>query len=96
MLAMGNRVVRLGQPNKRLGGVRTHMSNMSDRVASSKQLGFMEDILTRNGLYHNEFERLWKMLEAARIDERTPGDGTPISMQRAHEIIQWLLRHNYR
>lgn len=64
--------------------------------ATPKQLKYIEDILWRNELYNNEFERLWAILEAARIDEAHPGDGSPMPKTQASATITWLLRQGYR
>lgn len=62
--------------------------------ATSDQLTWIEEFLTQRGLHFNEFDRLWKILEAARIDQRNPGDGTPISYEHAEQIRSWLY-HNH-
>jgi hypothetical protein len=62
------------------------------QYATSEQLGNIEDLLSTNQLYTGRYDRLWAELEAARIDERERGDGSPMSAQRATEIWTWLNR----
>jgi hypothetical protein len=61
--------------------------------ASAAQIKRIEDFLSARQLYCNEYDRLWNQLEAHRINERTPGDGTPISADRADLIWAWLHRN---
>lgn len=63
-----------------------------NRNASSEQLTNIENLLSTNQLYTGRYDRLWAELEAARIDQREPGDGTPMSPARASEIWAWLNR----
>jgi hypothetical protein len=63
--------------------------------ASDAQLTRLEATLTDNNLHGNHWDRLWAILEAARIDERSPGDGAPLAPERATEIITWLTRQGY-
>jgi hypothetical protein len=66
---------------------------VTHRIATSDQITRIEEILTSHDLYHNEYDRLWSLLEAHRIDERTHGDGSPIPYARAELILAWLGRN---
>jgi Family of unknown function (DUF6011) len=63
--------------------------------ASDAQLTRLEATLTDNGLYGDHWDRLWKILEAARLHERDASDGAPLSPSRATEIITWLTGKGY-
>lgn len=63
-----------------------------NRNASNQQLTQIEDLLSTNQLYTGRYDRLWAELEAARIDQRTPGDGSPMAPERAELIWAWLNR----
>jgi hypothetical protein len=65
-------------------------------TATGKQLSLIEGILTDNGLYDGNWDRTWKRLEAARIDERNPGDGTPVTRREASAMIDYLTGQGYR
>lgn len=60
--------------------------------ATDAQLSYLEDALSANQLYSGHYDRLWAILEAARIDERQRGDGTPLSSRQAADIRVWLDR----
>jgi hypothetical protein len=60
--------------------------------ATATQIDYLEKTLTQHELYFGHYDRLWAMLEAHRIDERTPGDGTPIGRYHADQIIGWVNR----
>lgn len=60
--------------------------------ATDGQLSYLEDALSANALYDGHYDRLWKILEAARIDMRRRGDGAPLSARQAAEIRVWLDR----
>jgi hypothetical protein len=62
-------------------------------IASSAQITEIEQFLTARELHFNEYDRLWAILEAHRIDERCPGDGTPIAAGHAARIMAWLRRN---
>jgi len=63
--------------------------------ATSGQIGRIEKILTANELYFNNWDRTWARLEAHRIDEREPGDGTRITWTMAQLMLDWLAAHGY-
>lgn len=63
--------------------------------ATDAQIGRIENTLTANQLYSGDFDRLWKILEAHRIDQRNPGDGTPMRKQTASRTIDWLTAQGY-
>jgi hypothetical protein len=63
------------------------------KAATDKQVTLIEKILTERELYYGEYDRLWKRLEAHRINERTPGEGTWIECKNASKIIDWLFRN---
>ena len=65
------------------------------RNASAAQLSRLERTLTDNDLHGGHYERLWAILEAARIDERTPGDGTPFPPAQASATIDWVGAQGY-
>jgi len=60
--------------------------------ARNDTISAIEDILVRNELYAGAYDRLWKELQAHRIDERQRGDGSPMSQARAAMIYGWLAR----
>ena len=60
--------------------------------ASSDQVKTMEDLMTRHDLYLGHWDRAWKILEAHRIDERTPGDGTRLTEAQANRMLRWMVR----
>jgi hypothetical protein len=62
---------------------------MASRNGTATQI---EQFLTRHELFTGRFDRLWSRLEAHRIDERVPGDGTRMSNQELNEILSWLNR----
>jgi|SRR6266705_1934034 len=61
-------------------------------TATSDQITWLENTLTAHELYAGDYDRLWSALEAHRIDERTPGDGSRIAYDHAEEIIAWVRR----
>jgi len=67
---------------------------MTIEAADTGQITEIEQFLTARALYFNDFDRLWKMLEAHRIDERNPGDGTRIDRDQAAKIMGWLQRNH--
>jgi len=73
----------------------TYIARPGEDYASDAQLSRIERTLTANNLYHNDWDRLWHILEAARVDERERGDGTPIYKGHATQIITWLARQGY-
>lgn len=60
------------------------------RYATTKMVGYLEWLLTEHNLYFNEFDRLWKLLEAHRIDEQNPGDGARIPFEQASKAIDYV------
>jgi hypothetical protein len=60
--------------------------------ATDEQITYLEQTLTQHKLYAGHYDRLSAMLEAHRIDERCPGDGTPIERRHADQIIAWVNR----
>jgi hypothetical protein len=66
--------------------------NYSTRYATTAQIEYLEKLLTENELYTGDYDRLWSLLEAHRIDLRTPGDGTRIPLDQASAAIDWVKR----
>ena len=64
----------------------------STRYATLDQIKYLEDLLTQNKLYDGHYDRLWSILEAHRIDLRTPGDGTRMERDTASAAIDWMKR----
>jgi hypothetical protein len=54
----------------------------------------IENFLMEKRLHFGRFDRLWSRLEAHRIDERVPGDGTRIPEADLEAIWKWLVRQN--
>jgi hypothetical protein len=52
----------------------------------------IENFLMENNLHFGRFDRLWSRLEAHRIDEQVPGDGTRMSEADLKEAWDWLAR----
>jgi hypothetical protein len=52
----------------------------------------IENFLMEHNLHFGRFDVLWSRLEAHRIDERVPGDGTRMSEADLKGIWEWLAR----
>jgi hypothetical protein len=52
----------------------------------------IENLLSARELHSGRFDLLWSRLEAHRIDERDPGDGTRIPEADLKGIWEWLAR----
>ncbi len=65
---------------------------MTTYPATDEQITYLEQTLTQHTLYAGHYDRLWSMMEAHRIDERCPGDGTRIERRHADQIIAWVNR----
>jgi hypothetical protein len=61
-------------------------------TATLEQVERLEKLLTDNELYTGHYDRLWKMLEAHRIDLRERGDGTRMTVETANEAFAWVTR----
>jgi hypothetical protein len=66
--------------------------NYSTRYATPAQITYLEKLLTENDFYTGDYDRLWSLLEAHRVDLRTPGDGTRIPLDQASAAIDWVKR----
>jgi hypothetical protein len=64
-------------------------------TATPDQVRHIVSILDANQLHGGAYERLWAACEAADIDFRTPGDGTPMDAGYAVGAIEWLEGHGY-
>ena len=60
--------------------------------ATDDQITWIESFLTHRNLYLGHFDRLWKLLEMHRLNERDRSDGSPISREHADRIVGWLYR----
>jgi hypothetical protein len=63
--------------------------------ATGNQLTRIERTLTDHKLYGGDYDRLWKLLQMARLHEADPGDGAPIPAAQASAIITWLDGRGY-
>ena len=52
----------------------------------------IEQFMVANSLFSGRYDRLWARLEAHRIDERDPGNGTRITKADLSAIWAWFLR----
>jgi len=66
------------------------------QYATDKQVSYLEALLTQHKLYDGHYDRLWKILEAHRIDQRTPGDGTRMTREAASQAIDWVKRQTVK
>jgi hypothetical protein len=64
--------------------------------ATGATLTRIERTLTANDLYAGDYDRLWKLLQMARLHEDDPSDGAPIPAAQASQIITWLARRGYQ
>lgn len=72
--------------------VRPHYASTTPQYATDAQISYLERLLTDNELHTGDYDRLWKILEAHRIDMRTPGDGTRMLKSTASDAIDWVKR----
>jgi hypothetical protein len=56
------------------------------------KVGWIESFLEHRGLFANEYDRLWKLLESHRLNERDSADGAALSIVHADQIMKWLIR----
>ena len=54
----------------------------------------IERFMTDNSLFTGRYDRLWSRLEAHRIDERMPGDGTLMATSELLTAWRWLQRQD--
>ena len=64
-------------------------------TATPDQVSHIVRILDTCNLHGGAYERLWAAVEAAEIDFRSPGDGSPMGAEYAVSAIEWLERHGY-
>lgn len=57
------------------------------------KIEWIETFLASRDLFGNDFDRLWKLLGAHRLNERDPADGCPIPDAQATAIVGWLYRN---
>lgn len=62
------------------------------RYATSNQVQYLEDLLTKHGLSGGHYDRLRKIIEDHRTDLASPGDGTRMPFDIASQSISWMLR----
>jgi hypothetical protein len=66
------------------------------RWATSKQVGYIENLLTTYGLHTDQYDRLWKLLESHRLWEQAKDtedrDGRPMPFQQASNSIDYIKR----
>src|SRR5689334_19702749 len=60
--------------------------------ATPNQIKTLEDMLTEHNLHTGEYDRLWAILEAHRVDMKVPGDGSRMLFEVASKTIAWLIR----